>query len=113
MKGNVFSFPRAQREPPLVYPQGIKGTIFSLSVLDYAKRYCTSTKPPGVLDLYNEVGRYLAVHGLRTGPSGLVRPLPPSSTHLRLVLIPLGSLEVRVSDHQLTTRYLETLEYRH
>ena len=61
----------------------------------------------------SEAGWYLAVHGLRADPSGLVRPLPPSSTRLRLVLIPLGSLEARVSDHQLTTRYLETLEYRH
>ena len=104
---------RSYRHTSLVYRQGIKGTIFSLSVLDCAKRYCTSTKPPGVLDLYSEVGRYLAVHGLRADPSGLVRPLPPSSTRLRLVLIPLGSLEARVSDHQLTTRYLETLEYRH
>ena len=49
----------------------------------------------------------------RADPSGLVRPLPPSSKRLRLVLIPLGSLEARVSDHLLTTRYLETLEYRH
>ena len=34
---------RACRVISLVYPQGIKGTIFSLSVLDYAKRYCAST----------------------------------------------------------------------
>ena len=27
----------------LVYPQGIKGTIFSLSALDYAKRYYACT----------------------------------------------------------------------
>ena len=67
---------------------------------------------PGVYDLHSEVGRYLAVHGLRADTSELVRPLPPSSTRPRLVLIPLGSLEARVSDHQLTTRYLETLEYR-
>ena len=30
---------RAYREPSLVYPQGIKGTIVSLSVLDYEERY--------------------------------------------------------------------------
>ena len=82
-------------------------------MLDYAKRYYACTQVPGIYDLHSEVGRYLAVHGLRADPSGLVRPLPPSSTRLRLVLIPLGSLEARVSDHQLTTRYLETLEYRH
>ena len=69
--------------------------------------------PLGIYDLHSEAGRYLAVHGLRADPGGLVRPLPPSSTRLRLVLIPLDSLEARVSDHQLTTRYLETLEYRH
>ena len=34
---------RASRETSQVYPQGIKGTIFSLSVLDYAKRYYTGT----------------------------------------------------------------------
>jgi len=69
--------------------------------------------PLGIYNLHSEVGRYLAVHGLRTDPSGLVRPLAPSSTRLRLVLIPLGSLEARVSDHLRTTRHLETLEYRH
>ena len=31
------------REISLVYPKGINGTIFSLSVLDYAKRYYTGT----------------------------------------------------------------------
>ena len=31
------------REISLVYPQGIKGPIFSLSVLDDAKRYYTGT----------------------------------------------------------------------
>ena len=31
------------REISLVYPQGIKGTIFGLPVLDYAKRYYTGT----------------------------------------------------------------------
>ena len=34
---------RACRETSLVYSQGIKGTIFSLSVLDYAKRYYACT----------------------------------------------------------------------
>ena len=68
---------------------------------------------PSVSMIYtSEAGRYLTIHGLRADPSGLVRPLPLSSTRLRLVLIPLGSLEARVSDDQLTTRYLETLEYR-
>ena len=87
-------------------------------MLDYAQRYYTWTQLPvkpiplGIYDLNSEVGQYLAVHGLRADHSGLVRPLSPSSTHLRLVLIPLGSLEARVSDHLLTTRYLETLEYR-
>ena len=31
------------REISLVYPQGIKGTIFSLSVLDYEQRYYAYT----------------------------------------------------------------------
>ena len=61
----------------------------------------------------SEAGRYLTVHGLRANPSGLVRPLPLSSPRLRLVLIPLDSLQARVLDRQLTTRYLETLEYRY
>ena len=82
-------------------------------MLDYAKRYYTRTEFPGIYDLHSEVGRYLSVHGLRADPSGLVRPLLPSSTRLRLVLIPLGSLEARVSNHQLTTRYLASREYRH
>ena len=70
-------------------------------------------KNPSVSTIYtSEAGRYLAVYGMKADPSGLVRPLPLSSTHLRLVLIPLGSLEARVSDHLSTTRYLETLEYR-
>ena len=51
--------------------------------------------PLGIYDLHSDVGRYLAVHGLRTDPSGLVRPLSPSSAHLRLVLTPLGSLETQ------------------
>ena len=68
---------------------------------------------PWVSMIYvSEAEWYLTEHGLREGPGGLVRPLPPSSTRLRLVLIPLGSLEARVSDHLLTTRYLDTLEYR-
>ena len=29
---------------------------------------------------HSEVGRYLAVHGLRTDPRGLVRPLPPPTS---------------------------------
>ena len=69
------------------------------------------TEFSGIYDLHSEVGRYLSVSGLRADPSGLVRPLPPSSTHLILVLVPLGSLEARGSDHLLTTRNLETLEY--
>ena len=68
---------------------------------------------PGIYDLHSEVGRYLAVHGLRADPSGLVRPLPPSNTRLRIVLTPLDSLEARVSDHLLIKPYLETWEYRH
>ena len=82
-------------------------------MLDYAQRYYTGTELPGIYDLHSEAGWYLAVHGLRADHSGLVRPLPLSSTRLRLVLMPLGSLQARVSDQQLTTRYLETLEYRH
>ena len=51
---------------------------------------------PSVSMIYtSEAGWYLTVHGLRADPSGLVRPLPLSSTRLRLVLIPLGSLEAR------------------
>ena len=51
---------------------------------------------PWVSMIYtSEAGRYLAVHGLRADPSGLVRPLSPSSTHPRLVLTPLGSLETQ------------------
>ena len=34
---------KAYRKTSLVYLQGIKGTVFSLSVLDYAKRYCACT----------------------------------------------------------------------
>ena len=69
---------------------------------------------PSVSMIYtSEAGRYLTVHGMRTDPKWTGETTPPSSTRLRLVLIPLGSLEARVSDHQLTTRYLETLEYRH
>ena len=34
---------RASRETSKVYPQGIKGTIFSLSVLDYEQSYYTYT----------------------------------------------------------------------
>ena len=33
--------------------------------------------PLGIYNLHSEVGRYLAVHWLRTDPSGLVRPLSP------------------------------------
>ena len=86
---------RAQKEPSLVYPQCIKGTIFSLSALDHAQSYYTRTSFPvelihlGIYNLRSELGRYLAVHWLRTDPSGLVRPLslcsslptPQTSTH--------------------------------
>ena len=77
---------RAQKEPSLGYPQGIKGTIFSLSALDYAQNYYTLTSfsveliPLGIYNLRSELGQYFAVHWLRTGPSGLVRPLSPSSS---------------------------------
>ena len=36
--------------------------------------------PLGIYNLHSEVGRYLAVHWLRTDPSGLVRPLSPPSS---------------------------------
>ena len=77
---------RAQKEPSLIYPQGIKGTIFSLSALDYAQSYYTRTSfpveliPLGIYNLRSELGRYLAVHCLRTDPSGLKIPLSPSSS---------------------------------
>ena len=77
---------RAQKEPSLVYPQGIKGTTFSVSALDYAQSHYTRTSfpveliPQGIYNLRSELGRYLAVYWLRTDPSGLVRPLSPRSS---------------------------------
>ena len=57
-------------------------------MLEYAKRYYACTRLPvepiplGIYDLHSEVGRCLAVHWLRADPSGLVRPLSPSSSLL-------------------------------
>ena len=61
----------------------------------------------------SEAGRYLTVHGMRTDPKWTGETTPPSSTHPRLVLTPLDSLEARVSGYLLIKLYLETLEYRH
>jgi len=55
---------------------------------------------PWVCRIHTAILGRLAVHWLKTDPSGLVRPLSQlvASPHPRLVLTPLDSLELKMAD---------------